>query len=55
METIGKKHSAIVMCKVINNKAPGYFINLFEKKKSNSGYVLRESESRLTLTSPPQK
>ena len=34
LETIGKKHSAIVMYKVINNKAPGYFINLFEKKKA---------------------
>ena len=40
----GKKHLAIVMYKVINNKAPGYLINLFEK--SNSGYALRESESR---------
>ena len=48
METIGKKHSAIVMCKVINNKAPGYLINL-KKKKSNSGYALRKSENRLLL------
>ena len=40
------------MYKVINNKVPGYPINLFEK--SNRGYVLRESESSLTLTSPPQ-
>ena len=47
-------HAAIVMYKVINNKALGYFINLVEKKKSNSGYVLRESESSLALTSPPQ-
>ena len=43
----GKKHSAIVIYKVINNKAPGYFINIL--KKSNSGYKLRESESRLFL------
>ena len=48
LETIRKKHLAIVMYKVVNNKAPGYLINLFEK--SNSGYALRESESRL---SPP--
>ena len=37
----------MVMYKVINNKAPGYLINLFQK--SNSGYALRESESRLLL------
>ena len=37
------------MYKVINDKAPGYFINLFEKKKSNSGYALRKSKSRLLL------
>ena len=36
------------MYKVIKDKAPGYFINLFFKK-SNSGYALRESESRLLL------
>ena len=47
LETTRKKHLAIVVYKVINNKAPGYLINLFEK--SNSGYVLRESESRLLL------
>ena len=35
------------MYKVINNKAPGYFINILNK--SNSGYKLRESESRLLL------
>ena len=29
LETIVKKHSAIVMNKVINNKAPGYLINRF--------------------------
>ena len=29
LETIVKKHSAIVMYKVINNKAPAYLINLF--------------------------
>ena len=45
LETIRKK--VIVMYKVINNKAPGYLINLFEK--SNSVYALRESESRLLL------
>ena len=28
----GKKHLAIVMYKVINNKAPGYLIDRFEKK-----------------------
>ena len=39
LETIRKKHLAIVMYKVINNKAPGYLINLFEK--SNSSYALR--------------
>ena len=43
LETIGKKHSAIVMYKVTSDKAPGYPINLFEK--SNSGYASRESES----------
>ena len=47
LETIRKKHLAIVMYKVINSKAPDYLINLFEK--SNSGYALRESESRLLL------
>ena len=35
------------MHKVINNKAPVHLNNLFEK--SNSGYTLRESESRLLL------
>ena len=47
LETIRKKHLAIVLYKVVNNKAPGYLVNLFEK--SNSGYALRESESRLLL------
>ena len=47
LETIRKKHLAVVMYKVVNNKAPGYLINLFEK--SNSGYAPRESESRLLL------
>ena len=40
-----EKHFAIVMHKVINNKAPDHLNNLFEKR--NSGYTLRESESRL--------
>ena len=48
LETIRKKHLAIVMYELINNKAPGYLINLFDK--SNSGvYALRDSESRLLL------
>jgi len=47
LETIRKKHLAIVMYKVINNKAPGYLINLLVK--SNSSYVLREGEIRLLL------
>ena len=47
LETIRKKHLAVVMYKVVNNKVPSYLINLFEK--SNSGYALRESESRLLL------
>ena len=35
LETIRKNtHAAIVMYKVIKNKAPGYFINLVEKKKA---------------------
>ena len=50
LETIGKKYSAIVMCKVMNNKAPGFFHQSFwKKKKSNSGDAIRESESRLLL------
>ena len=44
-----KNHLAIVMYKVINDKAPGYLINLFEKKIGKSGYALRESESRHDL------
>ena len=47
LETIRKKHLAIIMYKVVNNKAPGYLIKRFEK--SNSGYALRESDSRLLL------
>ena len=35
------------MYKVVNNRAPGYLVNLFEKR--DSGYALRESESRLLL------
>ena len=35
------------MYKVINDEAPGYAINIFEK--SNSGYALRESGSRHLL------
>ena len=35
------------MYKVINDEAPGYPINIFEK--SNSGYALRESGSRHLL------
>ena len=43
----GNYQEKIIMYKVVNNKAPGYLISLFEK--SNSGYALRKSESRLLL------
>ena len=47
LETIRKKRLAIVLYKVVNIKAPCYLISLFEK--GNSGYALRESDSRLLL------
>ena len=37
------------MYEVVNNKAPGYLINLFKKKKRNCVYALRENESTLSL------
>ena len=37
------------MYKIVNKKAPGYLIDLFEN--SNSEYELREQESRLILPS----
>ena len=50
METIGKKHSAIVMCKVINNKAPGYLINL-KKKKKKATVVMRYVRVKVDFSS----
>ena len=47
LETTRRKHIAILMYKIVNNRAPGYLIDLFEK--SNSVYSLRESRSRLIL------
>ena len=39
---------AIVMYKIVNKRAPGYVIDLFEKKNS-SVCILQESGSRLLL------
>ena len=36
------------MYKIMNNKAPGYIIDLFQKSSSRN-YSLRESENRLLL------
>ena len=49
METSRGKHTAIRMYKIVNKKAPGYLIDLFEN--SNNEYELREKESRLILPS----
>ena len=48
LETSRKKHLAILMYKIMNNKAPGYPIDLFQKSSSRN-YSLRESENRLLL------
>ena len=48
METSRKKHLAILIYKIMNNKAPGYLIDLFQKSSSRN-YSLRESENRLLL------
>ena len=48
LETSRKKHLAILMYKIMNNKAPGYLIDLFQKSSSRN-YSLRESENRLFL------
>ena len=45
--TFRGKHTAILMYKVVNKKAPGYLIDLFEN--SNNECELREKESRLIL------
>ena len=47
LDTSRRKHIAILMYKVVNKKAPGYLIDLFEN--SNNEYELREKESRLIL------
>ena len=48
LETSRKKHLAILMYKIMNNKAPGYLIDLFQKSSSRN-CSLRESENRLLL------
>ena len=48
LETSRKKHLAILMYKIMNNKAPGNLIDLFQKSSSRN-YSLRESENRLLL------
>ena len=41
-ETFRGKHTAILMYKVVNKKAPGYLIDLFQN--SNNKYELREKK-----------
>ena len=47
LETTRRKHIAIIMYKIVNKRALGYLIDLFEK--GNSVYSFRESGSRLLL------
>jgi len=47
LETTRRKHIAILLYKIVNNRSPGYLIDLFVK--GNSVYSLRESGSRLIL------
>ena len=47
LETIRRKHTAILMYKTVNKSAPDYLSNLFTS--SNSDYDLRGKENRLLL------
>ena len=47
LETIRRKHTAILMYKTVNKNAPDYLSNLFTS--SNSDYDLRGKENRLLL------
>ena len=52
LETIRKKHLAIVMFKVVNNKAPDYVINLFDMFEKSNRVVMCYERVKLDFSSP---